>query len=273
MVDTIEETIVSVLDQNYSDLEYIIIDGGSTDGTVDIIKKYTSRLTYWKSEPDGGMYHALNKGFAKSTGDIMLWINADDLLVPNAFYYINKLFEDCPSVDWIQGFNSFVDSNGVPIPAKHGKSFSRLKYYRYDYQWIQQESTAWRRNLWQKSGAKLREKLKYAGDMELWCRFFQHAELHNVPFPIGAFRKRREQLSAKFRDDYIKEAETVKNQMKLSEPDNIKNRKIKALKLIDKIFGRVRIINRLLTWVINKLLDGKKINYSSVEMKFQVAKK
>ena len=79
----IEETILSVLNQNYPNLEYIIIDGGSTDGSVDIIKKYADKIAYWVSEKDSGMYDAINKGFGKSTGEILAWINSDDIFFDN----------------------------------------------------------------------------------------------------------------------------------------------------------------------------------------------
>ena len=84
-VKYLEQTIVSVLNQNYPNLEYIIIDGGSTDGSVEIIKKYESKLSYWVSEPDMGLYHAIQKGFEKSTGEIMAWINSDDMYVKGSF--------------------------------------------------------------------------------------------------------------------------------------------------------------------------------------------
>ena len=83
----LEETIISVLSQNYPNLEYIIIDGGSTDGSVEIIKKYESHLKYWVSEKDKGQSHAINKGFNKANGDILAWINSDDYYLPDAFNY------------------------------------------------------------------------------------------------------------------------------------------------------------------------------------------
>jgi len=82
--DFLERTILSVLNQDYPNIEYIVIDGGSTDGSVDIIKKYQERIAYWISEPDNGQSHAINKGFEKATGAIFNWLNSDDLLMPSA---------------------------------------------------------------------------------------------------------------------------------------------------------------------------------------------
>jgi glycosyltransferase len=89
----IETTIKSVLEQDYDNFEYIIIDGGSTDGTLEIIKKYADQLAYWISEPDGGIYEAMNKGISQATGDIVGMINSDDYYLPNAFKLVNKAFK------------------------------------------------------------------------------------------------------------------------------------------------------------------------------------
>lgn len=99
----IEQTILSVLDQNYPNLEYIIIDGGSTDETVEIIKKYEQHLTYWNSEPDKGQTDAINKGFAKCTGEIFNWINSDDYYEPGTFLKLAQLFRSHPSLNVVCG--------------------------------------------------------------------------------------------------------------------------------------------------------------------------
>ena len=92
----LEQTILSVINQNYPNLEYIIIDGGSNDSSIEIIKKYENYLTYWISEPDNGMYEAIQKGFDKSTGEIMAWVNSDDMSHNNSFFTVHKQFvENC----------------------------------------------------------------------------------------------------------------------------------------------------------------------------------
>jgi len=99
----LEETILSVLDQNYPNLEYIVIDGGSTDETLDVIRKYEDRITYWESEKDRGQVHAINKGIEKTTGDIFGFLNSDDLYLPGAFKTVSEYFEGHPNSEWVCG--------------------------------------------------------------------------------------------------------------------------------------------------------------------------
>src|SRR5882724_9660763 len=99
----LEETILSVLNQNYANLEYIIIDGGSNDETVEIIRRYEDRLAYWISEKDRGQAHAINKGLEKATGDIFAFINSDDLYLPGAFRAVAEYFREHPSCEWLCG--------------------------------------------------------------------------------------------------------------------------------------------------------------------------
>lgn len=115
----IEKTIESVLNQNYPNLEYIIIDGGSTDGTIEVIEKYKLQLKYFISEKDLGHANALNKGFKVSTGEIMGFLNADDIYMPWTFETISKVFLSFADVNWITGIQSFINRHGESIGASH----------------------------------------------------------------------------------------------------------------------------------------------------------
>lgn len=206
----LEQTIKSVLSQNYPNLEYIIIDGDSTDNSISIIKKYESQLAYWVSEPDTGLYNAVQKGFEKSTGEIMAWINSDDLYHPSAFFTVAEIFSKFNEVSWLQGIPTFYDEVGRTVAVSPIKRWSKLDYYLGNFQWIQQESIFWRRSLWEISGSKMATELKYAGDLELWLRFFGHDKLFVTSTLLGGFRMRTtEQLSLDFFQEYLEEARVV----------------------------------------------------------------
>src|SRR5216683_453859 len=110
----IEQTIRSALSQNYPNLEYFIIDGGSTDGSIDIIRKYESQISGWLSEPDKGMYDALNKGFARTTGEIMGWISATDMLHPGGLFVVGSVFASFREVRWVTGRPTLFHGPGWP---------------------------------------------------------------------------------------------------------------------------------------------------------------
>jgi hypothetical protein len=205
----LQQTIESVLGQGYPNLEYIIMDGGSQDGSVEIIRRYEKYLTYWQSQPDGGQYAAVHEGLKRTTGEIMTWINSDDLLRPGAFLTAAAVFSEQPHVEWITGANHVIDEHGATLSALSVlPQFSRAKYltYQYDNIFVQQEGTFWRRALWEQAGGYLNTELDYAGDLELWTRFFRHAQLHVVSLPLASFRKQPNQKTSLFMDRYHAEA-------------------------------------------------------------------
>jgi glycosyltransferase involved in cell wall biosynthesis len=202
----LEETIRSVLDQNYPNLEYVIVDGGSTDGSIDIIKKYSHRLKYWISEPDRGHGHALNKGFSKTTGDIMAWLNSDDKYLPWSLETVADIFSSFPDVNWIMGTHSWWDDKGRMTHAQ--RVYKNIyDYLLGNYAWIQQESVFWRRNLWERTGGKINEDYRFMVDGELWSRFFLTDRLYHIDCVVGGYREHGHNRAALHRDKCTAEME------------------------------------------------------------------
>ncbi|MDX1744212.1 MAG: glycosyltransferase family 2 protein, partial [Ruegeria sp.] len=191
----IERTIRSVLDQNYPNLELILSDGGSTDGSLEIIEKYRSDFANIISEPDSGQANALNKGFAYATGEIMGWINSDDILLPGSLSFVGSLFALNPKTEWLTGRVTIIDEEDQIQCIERPRPLTHNRFLAADYQWIQQESTFWRCSLWERAGGYLNESLNFAVDGELWLRFSRHAQLTPVHKQIGAFRIRSGQRS------------------------------------------------------------------------------
>ena len=193
--DYLEQTILSILEQQYPNLEYIVIDGGSTDGSLDIIRKYENQIAYWVSEKDNGLYHALQKGFEKSTGEIMAWLNSDDLYQKNSLFAVAKVFSQHKNINWVMGKNSWYDESGLGVELKYGlmqESWSKWRLATEKKAHIQQESTFWRRGLWQKAGGHISQQYKLAGDFELWSRFYEHDLLITCNIRLAGFRLRNE---------------------------------------------------------------------------------
>jgi hypothetical protein len=190
----IEATIQSVLAQEYPDLEYFIVDGGSTDGTLDIIRRYEDVISGWISEPDEGMYDAINKGFARIDGEIMGWISATDVLHPGGLQVVGGVFRDLPEVEWITGRPTWLNEEGKTMGVLDIPRWSRFRFLAGANRYIQQESTFWRRGLWEKAGGHVDASRRYVSDFELWVRFFRHARLYSVDALIGGFRAHGDSL-------------------------------------------------------------------------------
>jgi glycosyltransferase involved in cell wall biosynthesis len=205
----LEAAMHSLLSQGYPDLEYVVVDGGSTDGSVEIIRKHAAHLAFWVSEPDRGHAHALNKGFARTTGEILGWLNHDDVLLPGSLHLLAELFATFPRIDWLTAQPAQIDPRGALVAAYPPRLWSRLGFLTGDYCWVQQESTYWRRNLWEKAGGYVSEEYAMASDFELWVRFFRHARLHSTYGLVGAFRFRPGQRTREAMDVYEAEAKAI----------------------------------------------------------------
>jgi glycosyltransferase involved in cell wall biosynthesis len=166
----LEETILSVLNQNYPNLEYIIVDGGSTDRRVfEIIRKYENQLAWWISEPDGGHAEAIKKGFDRSTGEILAWLCSDDSHTPGALLAVGKVFKLLPDADVVYGNANMVDAEGRFLRELRSVPYSRLALPVSVN--IHQTSIFWRRSLYERVGGMNLEYNRYASDHELFYRF------------------------------------------------------------------------------------------------------
>ena len=171
----LEETIRSVLDQGYPNLEYIIVDGGSTDGSLEIIQKYADRLAWWVSEPDQGQTDAINKGFSQAKGEILAWLNSDDTYLPAAVAEAVGYLQAHPEIGTVYGDANLIDDEGNIIgrfPAKQTDNRRLMRGYVH----VPQQATFFRAELWRKVGP-LDPTFFFAMDYDLWVRLSQHAPL------------------------------------------------------------------------------------------------
>lgn len=178
----LEQTIQSVLGQCYDNLEYIVMDGGSTDGSVDIIRRYAGSLAHWQSQPDKGQADAINQGMARATGDILCWLNSDDFYLPGTLHYIaNRLKE----ADLVYGNCwSFGEGGGrclINVPP----TFNKRQLLLEDF--IVQPSSFWKRDLWEKTGA-LNPQASFTLDWDWFIRATEHGRFLHVPRILSAYR-------------------------------------------------------------------------------------
>jgi glycosyltransferase involved in cell wall biosynthesis len=183
----LEDTIRSVLDQGYPRLEYVVIDGGSTDGSIETVRRYASRLALWVSEPDAGHADGINKGFARTSGEIMAWINSSDVYFPWTLQTVAEVFRDVPEAQWIMGLPTLIGTGGGPKAVNSGR-WNVYDFLAGDYRWLQQESVFWRRGLWERAGGRLDLEYPYACDFTLWLRFMEREPLYHLQTPLAGFR-------------------------------------------------------------------------------------
>jgi glycosyltransferase involved in cell wall biosynthesis len=191
----LERTLRSVLDQGYDALEYIVQDGGSMDQTLEILGYYAPRLAHVDSELDSGLGQALNRGFAHATGDILAYLNSDDVLLPGALQTVAAFFATHTDVDVIYGHRVLLDSSdweiGRWVLPLHDDGVMRWVDY------IPQETLFWRRRIWDRVGRYIDETFKFAVDWELLLRFrAAGATFARLPRFLGAFRVHQAQMTS-----------------------------------------------------------------------------
>lgn len=188
----INRTIFSVVSQGYPALEYHVQDGGSADETTAVLTRLESTLTSWASEPDSGQAEAINRGFERTTGEIMGWLNSDDLLLPGSLATVGRFFAEHPSVDVVYGHRITIDANdgqiGAWIVPKHDDRALTLADY------VPQETLFWRRRIWDAAGGFVDPEFGYAMDWDMLLRFHEaRARMVRIPRFLGAFRVHDEQ--------------------------------------------------------------------------------
>ncbi len=191
----IERTLLSVLNQNYPKLEYYVQDGGSTDNTIAILKSYEDKLSGWVSKKDSGQSQAINHGFANTKGEIMAWLNSDDLLLPGALAVVADYFISHPDIDVVYGNRLLIDENDMEIGRwiMPGHDSDILSWVDY----VPQETLFWRRSIWDKAGGQIDESFRFAMDWDLLVRFRDAgAKFAHIPRFLGAFRVHEQQKTS-----------------------------------------------------------------------------
>lgn len=182
----LEETICSVLDQDYQNLEYIIVDGGSQDESLEIIEKYANRLAWWVSESDNGQTDAINKGFSNANGEILAWLNSDDTYLPGAISEVVEFLESHPEIGMVYGDANLINMNGGVIgkfPARQTDNRRLMRGYVH----IPQQAAFFRAHIWRKVGP-LDPSFYFAMDYDLWVRISQQTPIQYLPRLWANFR-------------------------------------------------------------------------------------
>ena len=189
----LEKTIQSVLTQDYPALEYIIVDGGSTDDSIAILRRYAGRLKWWCSEPDLGQADALRKGFARATGEVLCWLNSDDLLLPGALRIVGEYFRRNPGAQVVNGAAYCIDACDRPIlrlhqcTYTHGVRASGKRFRFYGQDGVYQPATFWRRKAYLEAGG-MRTQLSFALDRDLFTRLAERQRFDVVSAYLACFR-------------------------------------------------------------------------------------
>jgi glycosyltransferase involved in cell wall biosynthesis len=204
----IERTLNSVLDQGYSDLEYWVIDGGSTDETLDILRRYEDRLM-WVSEKDKGQADAVNKGFERATGEVVGWINSDDTYPPGAFDAVMSAFQKNPDVDFVLGDCDIIDESDRLLRSRKSGPFNLRRLIRMGSSYVFQPSVFFKRKLLDQVGG-CDITFHHGMDYDLWCRMGQVAKTLYLRRPLSNWRFQEESKSCSQRHISLEEGRKIR---------------------------------------------------------------
>ena len=212
----LRQTLNSVRALDYPGLEYIVCDGGSTDGTLGILEENRDLISQLIVEKDSGMYDALARGFSRATGDVLGWIGSDDLLMPWSLNCVSSYLAQEPQCQWLTGVPAMVDAEGrllwmAQVAPRYRRAWIKRRWYSpIGLGIIQQECTFFKRELYEKAGGlKPCAWMKNAGDFDLWCRFARHAELHQIGILLAAYRMHARNLTGDG-SNYFRESGAVR---------------------------------------------------------------
>lgn len=216
----LEATMESIHSQGYPNLEHIVIDGGSTDGSVEIIERYADRLAHWVSEPDNGQTDAIAKGFAMTTGEILCWLNSDDLWEPWTLAEVAGYFTEHPDVEFVYGDSIWIDDEDRVIKPKREHGFSRF-VFNYAFNFLPQPSTFWRRGLYERVGG-IDPSFNNAMDADLWARFAEVTEPRHVRRTWSRMRFYAEQKNTAGRNRSIQEVDAIQARYTPAQPEPLR---------------------------------------------------
>jgi len=206
----VEGALKSIINQEYPNLELIVVDNCSTDNTINIFKKYTDKINILIVENDEGPYHAVKYGLELASGDIIAWLNSDDIYFQWTFSMVNRIFTQHSHLMWIGGIPSQMDENGIlygmnnTIPSRPQNAIKNGWFYEKMYGYLQQEGMFWRKEVYQNSNG-LNTKYKLAADFDLWTQFAQKYELVSVGMHFASFRIHDNSRSRALRNIYEQE--------------------------------------------------------------------
>ena len=265
--DLLERAIRSVISQDYDNIEYIVMDGGSTDGSLQIVDRYRQNVTRLVSKKDNGQYDAIAKGFSMATGDILCWLNSDDIYFPWTMRVVARIFSDYPQINWIMGVRCELRdgavqgiSNVTPFPRDIIRSGA---FHPRGLGCIMQEGCFWRRSLYENAGG-ISAKWPVAGDYELWIRFAEQTDLVVTTALLGGFNytgKNRSLLNAQSWQE--EEVNAIRNRIP-APLRRMGDRLIRRKKFAQNfLFGKPRLRRYLQSWLCLTMYRGLVLGYDA----------